>query len=84
MVCSTASWIVCGSDSEDEAGRGIRASQSLWPDKRAGLLPIVEGLDFAEGFEEVLKVYSEIKDGISLRAADSFVLVLWDEIVYKS
>jgi hypothetical protein len=44
----------------------------------------VEGLDFEEGFEDVLKVYSEIYEGTSLRTPDALVLVLWDEIVYKS
>jgi hypothetical protein len=75
--------MVWGSDSEEWV-LGILESQSLCPDRRDGLLDIVEGLDFEEGFEEVLKVYSEIYEGTSLRAADSLVLVLWDEIVYKS
>jgi len=80
-VASTASAI--GRESEEYV-LGILASQSLWPDFREGLLDIVEGLDFAEGFEEVLKVYSEMNEGISLRTPDSFVLVLWEEMVYKS
>jgi hypothetical protein len=83
IVASTDSEIVGGSDSEEYV-LGILAIQSLCPDCREGLLDIVEGLDFAEGFEDVLKVYSEIYEGTSLRTPDSLVLVLWDEIVYKS
>lgn len=63
---------------------GILATQSLCPDRRDGLLDIVEGLDLEEGFEDVLKVYSEIYEGTSLRTPDPLVLVLWEEIVYKS
>jgi hypothetical protein len=44
----------------------------------------MEGLDFEPWFEDVLKVYSEINEGISLRTPDSIVLVLRDEMVYKS
>jgi hypothetical protein len=82
-VASTDSEKAWGSDPEEYV-LGILATQSPCPDCRERLLDMVEGLDFAEGFEDVLKVYSEIKEGISLRTPDSLVLVLWDEIVYKS
>jgi hypothetical protein len=66
-----------GSDSA-EYDLGIRASQSLWPERREGLLDMVDGRERAEGLELelVLKVYSEIKEGTSLSAPASFVLVL--------
>jgi hypothetical protein len=44
----------------------------------------MDGLDFEPEFEEVLKVNSEMKEGISLRTPDSVVPVLRDEMVYKS
>lgn len=78
-----ASCMVCGMDSEESPARGIRASQSLWPERRDGLLLAL--VDLEEGREDVLNVYSEMKDGMSLSAPpDSVVLVLWDAIVYKS
>jgi len=43
-----------------------------------------EGLDFEPAPEDVLKVYSEMKEGMSLRTPDSVVAVLRDEMVFKS
>lgn len=42
------------------------------------------GLERWEGLDDVWKVNSEIKEGISLSAAESVVFVLRDEIVYRS
>jgi hypothetical protein len=81
-IASPLSEMVSGSDSAEYDL--LILGQSLCAERCDALLDRMEGLDFEPGFEEVLKVNSEMKEGISLRTPDSVVPVLRDEIVYKS
>ena len=81
-VASPLSEMVSGRDSEEYDL--LILGQSLCAERCDALLDRMDGLDLEPVFEEVLKVNSEMKEGISLRTPDSVVPVLRDETVYKS